>query len=148
MRPIEEQVDCFIEDFFNGNIITVFHEKADLKGNEPISAALLILNKGVKDFAKAVGEGSESLGRLISEYTKAGATGKAELAYQIYNIIIGLRYVGILQNNPNNLKELSFYRSRAELQAKDIQERDEQIVGAMETIRKLRAELAGKEIFK
>jgi hypothetical protein len=145
MHPLMELVDQFMEDLFNGHIITFQYEKIDTTGKEePVLFHQLRTSEEVR---KQIFGLTSEFASLVPVY--ASTEGHTERnAMILYNDITLLRLYGIFQNNPNNLKELNFYRSRAELQAKDIQERDEQIAGAMETIKKLRTELAGKDMFR
>lgn len=141
MRPLTEQIDEFFEDLFSGSVITIFHEKADYSAKIPIPASFFIF---ADEKSKSLSDLMTQFGQLTRKYIESSPDVRKSIASELFLAITGLRFMGLIQNNPNNLKELDFQRDRAKTFAGDIKEQDEQIATLMGAVKKLQAELAGK----
>ncbi len=103
-------VDRFIDDVFNGNVLTYFHSRITPSG-EGTQPTILVAISEDETIREKVGEHTKSFGTVIEDYLlEEGHT--EENARKLYRDILGLRLYGVFQNNPNNLNELGFYKDR------------------------------------
>lgn len=145
MKAIVDFIDDFIENMFNGQIISVMSKDINMKGSDmPMSVIALGGSKKPELITNFVSEKLGDLLKLIPQCLDQTITNREEIASQLFEVILMLRIAGIIQNNPNNLKELEFYKDRCKIFENEIRERDEQISGYLATIKKLHAEVVGK----
>ena len=130
MRSIIEQVDEFIESYFDGTIISTISD--------------VIIGHEVKIPSKTLKERvSEDLSSLVSilipNYLKVKDGEKEKLAETIYNIVIQLRTFGMVRNNPLSLRELDYFKSRCQKLEDDNNGLIKRIVELSDTVQKLTA---------
>ena len=130
MRSIIEQVDEFIESYFDGTIISTISD--------------VIIGHEVKIPSKTLKERvSEDLSSLVSilipNYLKVQDGEKEKLAETIYNIVIQLRTFVMVRNNPLSLRELDYFKSRCQKLEDDNNGLIKRIVELSDTVQKLTA---------
>lgn len=140
-----EQVDQFVEDYFDGSIITPlarhdiqtssFHAQmltTKVKNPQGQDVSPLDLLKGLESRA------SEYARRRDNPATASSAE-TGELAILIFDGVLALRDAGLLQNSPDNPKILEFYKTRSkQLEEQNTKHRRElkdayQIIQQLET---------------
>jgi hypothetical protein len=125
MRPVTELVDKFIEDLATGVIqstYTEIHAKLTTKGKQSV--------QGLLDGLKEYREETDTVLKL------------KHANYALYGILYH-RTLGIFVNNPRQ-EQLELLRTQNEVLKGENADLKGQVEGCMATIKKLRAEVAGK----
>jgi hypothetical protein len=133
MRPTIQQVDEFIEGWFDGSITFIWTAKDmnSLKNSLPFNLKGTPLNDTLTTVV-------ERLGPNINRYVGAGATQKAELGGSIYQDVLFLRMFGIISNNPDTLKEVTYWKNKCLTTELALVEKDKVIDALNQDITKLR----------
>lgn len=105
MRSIREQIEEFIEELFNGNVITIVQKEWEAY-HQPSSLML-----HTEDM-KVAGQNLRDLKQLINDYVANPEQQTDGTALQLYRHIVYMRIFALIQNNPDSLKELNFYKQR------------------------------------
>jgi hypothetical protein len=105
MKSITEQVDEFIESFFDGSINPITAENAVKLINsgfntERVKIIMSILEKITDEY--------------IPQYLNSENEEKEKNANRIYLLVLKGRRMGYFLNNPDKLKELNWYKSENE----------------------------------
>lgn len=101
MRPIIEQVDEFIECFFDGSVYSIMSMPIVQRNKEGIS-----INKVKMDMIQDI------VSNFIPNYIKAqNKKDKDKIAFKIFQSVTILRQFGDLRNNPDKLTELNHYKT-------------------------------------
>lgn len=103
MRSIIEQVDEFIEGFFDGRFIAITSD----------GVGKLIRNDYSIDNIKRINESLKVTFDLIEQYMNDDI-GKEKVAKQIFTRVFRLRSNGYIRNNQNSLTELTKYKTENE----------------------------------
>ncbi|MCS4538859.1 MAG: hypothetical protein HYY67_08385 [Thaumarchaeota archaeon] len=103
MKSILEQVDEFIEGLSDGSIITLF-------AAEDPEERFARIGRGLK-LATYSDNVSELVQVQIPQYIESSNEDKEKKAWVIFKKALFLRSAGVIRNNPNNLKELDFYKA-------------------------------------
>ncbi len=133
MRSIIEQVDEFIEGFFDGSIISALDMMMDLKKTKPLLARMS------QDFVDKLDRLNDTLRReKIPAYLKAtDPSTKAQLAEFIFLAVFELRYTGVIRNNPDTAKEITYWKNRCLTEELESASKDKVILDLKEQITKL-----------
>lgn len=104
MKSLIELVEDFIEALFVGDVMTGLHDKD----------YIMIMRQERPQFVSEYTQMMDELTTRIQAFiiTDREADKKA-FAQDIFNNVLMLRNVGFIINNPNSIKEVSFYRARA-----------------------------------
>ena len=106
MKSIIKQVEEFMEGVFSGNIITFFQK--DVNEKEGLISPLYFMPE---ETSRSMEDLSSQLIKLMIQFIDPSNINKKETATKLYVAISGLRLVGMIQNNPNSIKELDFYKN-------------------------------------
>lgn len=141
MRPITEQVDEFIEDVFNGDVITLLGELLG-KDVDWQNAKLPIVFFGGSKIADTV---FEILGKLINELIpKYLQEDSGEgVAPELFHTVLRLRMIGGIKNNADTLKETTYWKSRCLTVELELNKKDDIIQSLNNDITKLRVGAGG-----
>jgi hypothetical protein len=114
-----EKVDQFFDDVFNGNVLTYFSGRlsATDRGHDP---AVVVAISEDPEIAKRVDGHMKEFGTLNDPYLLTDGAHTEENARKLYRVIIALRLYGVFTNNPNNLNELSYYKTKLSESEKDV----------------------------
>lgn len=117
MRDITELVDEFVEEIFEGSIVSVRHNRD----------AYLLLQQALTpdDFIQAWASFAVLVTIDIPRYLLAEDEEKKKQTMKIFEKVNTLRAEGAVMNNPNALKEATFYKAKAlyfEERAKQLEE--------------------------
>lgn len=109
MRSIIEQVDEFIENYYDGSITAILAQDYNHNSIEQILKNSAISADSFNDILKMLKQLSSN---LIPFYLQTNNDEeKSSLALQIFNLVITLREFGALKNNPTKITELNWYKS-------------------------------------
>lgn len=143
MKDLREQVDQFLEDVFNGSVISMMLEKIETSEKGEASTLMtswLRSSKSTSDRGDKLADIVEKYFDLVLQYsTDAGHTEKN--AYSLYDIIQVLRFLGVFVNNPNNLKEVGFYKDLSKSQTSEISVLQAKLKDAYITVDNLQAQI-------
>jgi hypothetical protein len=117
MRPIIDQVDEFIEGFFDGSIISSLDIMAER------SSKRLLAHMKNEDVNYIDYMSDKLRGELIPNYLKAEGEEKEKVGAAIFIGVMELRYIGVIKNNPDTMKETTYWKNRCltvELQNKQL----------------------------
>jgi hypothetical protein len=107
MKSVVEQVDSFVEGVFDGSIISIFQTARD--NRDPPSFLSSLPEEAIHQVADEV---SRLFNKMIPNYVQlTNVKDKKAMSHEIFALVIRHRAMSIIQNNPNNLKELGFYKS-------------------------------------
>lgn len=125
MSETVTQVDQFIKNLFDGDVVTVV-QRASI---DPKVAAFM-----GEDPDNKVVDNLEALLKQIYSYLGAAADEKEPRALVLYRNVLRLRTYSLIQNNPESLKQLGFWKDRAltlEIQLQDSYKRINELVSDM-----------------
>jgi hypothetical protein len=129
MRPITDQVDEFIEGYFDGSIVS---ELEAIKQSRSL----------VKEARKLLMDDMQELiFDLVPKYlgmVDIEEEDKKTLAQKIFLQVLLLRHGALLKNNPDTLKEATYWKSRCLTTEEEGLRKDKQILSLKDDITKLR----------
>lgn len=145
MRPLREQVDEFIEGYFDGSIISAYTTERFDKG-------VSLAHSSLSD-PRLQEEEAHLTTKLIPHYI-ALVTGDPKLpkvpeqdlvdcAFNVFQQVLKLRSLGILLNSPDTLKETTYWKNRCLTVELESAQKDEKIRSLVENIDKLRVGRSG-----
>ena len=138
MRPVTQLIDEFIEDFFDGSIITILVRDIKRDGTEPLPLLFQASKSKSKDTIISVNKLENFLEKFIQidipTYLSLQDKAKEAKAPSMLQKIVVLRAYGLIINNPNNIKELEFYKIRSNALENELRKREEDIIGYLKTI--------------
>lgn len=144
MRPLREQADEFIEAFFDGSIVTLFSRVGVKASDETYPIVINELN--TKMISSLVNEKIPHYLALVtgvSDMPKISDEDLTDLAFNIFGDVLKLRAVGAITNNPDTLKETTYWKNRCLTVELESAEKEKKIRSLVEDIDKLRVGRSG-----
>jgi len=86
-----------------------------------------------------LGEKVDTFLKALPQYIQAKPEDREKLAPTMFENVLYLRWLGMIQNNPNNLRELDFYKIKVKSLEGELTDRDEHILGLLKTVHDLQA---------
>jgi len=129
MKSVTLMVDAFVEEFFDGTIITLPHMR--MKGIADKEFGYDKPEHLVKELTRLVGD-------LIPKYVRTDEANKSALALEIFDIVVVLRSLGILSSNPKSVKELNFHRTRIAKLEEEKGQLEKQVVALANMVKDLK----------
>jgi hypothetical protein len=138
MRSIKEQVEQFIQGVSDGSILYLTSKLLTT------NVAILQKEMGMTgDSIKNYGNmRREMIEDLIPKYINSKGKQKLEFANTIFGKMMWGRSIGLIYNDPNNLKELNWYRTQNERLVKE----NEKLQTSVKDLAKTILEMSGTKI--
>jgi hypothetical protein len=134
VKPLTEQVDAFIESYFDGTFISGLADY--VTGDKMITGRIEPYREKLNQLVDV----------LIPQYlSESEPSKKGTKAGIIYNIVLNLRTYGMIRSNPFSLKELNFYKDKCDKLEKETEALRTTVKESYDTIEKLQGYLVEED---